>query len=224
MTEKRRSWKYWRDEWIYPFVIAIICATLIRLFIVQPFKIPSTSMYPTLKVGDRIFVNKFLYGAHIPFTGKYTPKVTDPKRGDIIVFISVTDPVYPDPSEDYRRILGPVFFNVKNKALKWYTQRYLVKRLIGLPGDNIEIKDGKIFINGAILEEPSVLKTFNYFNAGDFGADGQVITVPQDSYFLLGDNSANSVDSRFWGVVPRTNIAGKVFLIWWPLDRIRWIK
>ena len=137
---KRKTWQYWRDEWIYPFIIAIILAMIIRVFIVQPFKIPSTSMQPTFKIGDRIFVNKFLFGAGIPFTNIRTPKIRGPKRGDIIVFISATDPVFPEPRKEHVRLLGPIFFNKMRKHLKWYTRRYIVKRLIGLPGDKVMIR------------------------------------------------------------------------------------
>ena len=225
MSGKYKTWRYWKDEWVYPFVIAIILAMLIRTFVVQPFKIPSTSMYPTLKIGDRIFVNKFLYGAKIPFTIIKTPKIRLPKRGDIIVFISATDPPYPDPKREHLKILGPIFFNKVKKNFKWHTQpRYIVKRLIGLPGDEIEIEDGDVYIDGRLLKEPLIIKGFNYFNAGDYGKNATATIVPPDSYFVLGDNSANSVDSRFWGFVPKKNLVGKVFIIWWPLNRIRLVR
>jgi len=224
MDKKYKTWKYWQEEWVKPLIIALILATLIRWFIVQPFKIPSTSMYPTLKIGDRIFVSKFLYGQRIPFTDKTTPKVRDPKRGDIIVFISTTDSAYPEPEEEYKRMLGPVFVNKTKFSLKWYAPRYIVKRLIGLPNENVEIKNGNVYINGILLDSPPIIKNMNYFNAGDYGQEGQLIQVPANSYFVLGDNSANSVDSRFWGFVPKKNIMGKVFIIWWPLTRIKIIK
>jgi len=224
MANRFKTWRYWRDEWVYPFIIAVFFATIIRIFIVQPFKIPSTSMYPTLKVGDRIFVNKFLYGAKIPFMEKRTPEIRDPKRGDIIVFVSVTDPIFPDGDTAYKRIVGPLFFNPAKKRFRWYSPRFLVKRLVGVPGDKVEIKDGDIYINDHVLKEPLVIKGINYFNAGDYGQEGKVITLSPDSYFVLGDNSANSVDSRFWGTVPKRQLTGKVMVIWWPLNRIRLVK
>jgi len=225
MTQnKYRTLRYWMNEWIYPFLIALFFATLIRVFIVQPFKIPSTSMYPTLKVGDRIFVSKFIYGAKVPFINKKTPAVREPRRGDIVVFVSATDLKYPEPEEEYIRIMGPVFFNKDKKHLKWYAPRYLVKRLIGLPGDKIQIKDGDVYVNDEVLDEPFIIKTFNYFNAGEYGNESKPITVPEGSYFLLGDNSANSVDSRFWGFVSESHLTGKAFIIWWPVNRIRLIK
>ncbi|MDD5439926.1 MAG: signal peptidase I, partial [Candidatus Omnitrophica bacterium] len=201
-----------------------IIASIIRVFIIQPFKIPSTSMYPTLKVGDRIFVNKFLYGAKVPFTDSRLPKVRTPERGDIIVFQSVTDAEFPDPAANYTRLVGPVFFDKEKKFFKWYSPRFLVKRLIGLPGDTVLIKEGDIYVNGNLLDQPRVLKNFTYLNGGDYGKEGVPITVPKDSYFALGDNSANSVDSRYWGYIPAGNLTGKVFVIWWPITRIRMIE
>jgi len=206
---------------VKPLCVAIMLAMLIRAFIAQPFKIPSTSMFPTLKIGDRIFVNKFLYGAKIPFSKMRTPMIRQPKRGDIVVFVSVTDPKYPEPSVEYIRMLGPVFFNKAKKRFKWYAPRYIVKRLIGLPGDELEIRDRDIYINGKLLEEPLSVKKFDYYNSGEYGAGGKRIKVPLQSYFVMGDNSANSVDSRFWGYVPKNKLIGKVFIVWWPLNRIR---
>ena len=81
-----------------------------------------------------------------------------------------------------------------------------------------------VYINGNMLENPFFIKRFNYLNAGDYGKTQDVVIVPSDAYYVLGDNSANSVDSRFWGFVPRRNLMGKVFVIWWPLTRIRLVK
>jgi len=181
-------------EWIESIIIALILALVIRTFIVQAFKIPSGSMRPTLVEGDIILVNKFLYGAKIPFTDLRLPKVRDPKRGDCIVFI------YPEnPKKDF------------------------IKRLVGLPGEVVEIRRGTIFINGKpVLELP--FSQFYYQNKGDLAQEGQAIVVPEDNYFVLGDNSGSSQDSRFWGFVPKKNILGKAILIYWPIKRIRLIK
>ncbi|MFH0763719.1 MAG: signal peptidase I [Candidatus Omnitrophota bacterium] len=181
-------------EWTESIIIAVILALFIRTFVVQAFKIPSGSMIPTFKVGDRIFVNKFLYGAKIPFTGLNLPAVRQPKRGDIIVFISPET-----PKKDF------------------------VKRLIAVSGERVEIKDGKIFINGMEAREPSLRANY-YYNAGDFGREGAAVVVPKDSYFALGDNSASSRDSRYWGFVPKKNMLGKVILIYWPLHRMKVIN
>ena len=181
-------------EWIESIIIAFILAVVIRTFVVQAFKIPTGSMRPTLLEGDIILVNKFLYGAKIPFTDLRLPKVRDPQRGDCIVFI------YPEnPKKDF------------------------IKRLVGLPGEVLEIRSGTIFINGKPVLDPVFSKIY-YYNKGDLAEEGKVIIIPQDSYFVLGDNSASSQDSRYWGFVPKQNILGKAILIYWPLKRIRIIK
>ena len=182
-------------EWAESIIIAVILALFIRTFVVQAFKIPSGSMIPTFQVGDRIFVNKFLYGAKVPFLNANLPAVRQPARGDIIVFIS------PDaPKKDF------------------------VKRLIAVGGERVEIKDGKIIVNGKAVEEPSSIRSVYYYNGGDYGKEGQVIDVPKDSYFVLGDNSASSRDSRFWGFVPKKNLLGKAIVIYWPIHRMKTIN
>lgn len=181
-------------EWTESIIIAVILALVIRTFVVQAFKIPSGSMIPTFKVGDRIFVNKFLYGAKIPLTGLNLPAVRQPKRGDIIVFISPET-----PKKDF------------------------VKRLIATSGEHVEIRDGKIFVEGKQIEEASIRSNY-YYNGGDYGKEGQIVEVPKDSYFALGDNSASSRDSRYWGFVPKKNLLGKVIFIYWPLHRMKVIE
>ncbi|MBM3245903.1 MAG: signal peptidase I [Candidatus Omnitrophica bacterium] len=181
-------------EWVESIIIALILASVIRTFVIQAFKIPTGSMRPTLLEGDIILVNKFLYGAKIPFTGLRLPKVRQPVRGDVIVFI------YPEnPKKDF------------------------IKRLIAFPGEIVEIKDGTIYINNKPLLEPMFSSRY-YYNRGQFGMEGLSITVPQGNYFVLGDNSASSQDSRYWGFVPEKNILGKAMVIYWPLRRIRTIQ
>lgn len=192
---KYKTWRYWKEEWVKPAIYALIIAAIIRTFVAQPFKIPTSSMVPTFKPKDRIFVNKFIYGAKIPFTDIRLKKKRDPIRGDIIVFRSPVEP-----------------------------KKFLVKRLVGVPGDVVEIKDNHLLINGRAVEEPLILKSLIYYNMGQFGKKGVSIKVLPDSYFALGDNSLNSVDSRYWGFVPKKNVAGKVFLIWWPPNRIKILK
>lgn len=184
------------EEWIESIVVALVIAIVIQTFIVQAFKIPSGSMIPTFQVGDRIFVNKFLYSARIPFINWRLPilDIKEPKRGDIIVFVSPED-----PKKDF------------------------VKRLIAFGGEKVEIRDGKILVNGHALKD-SAVKDFYYYNAGDYGEQNKVIKVPADSYFALGDNSANSRDSRYWGFVPRKNLVGRAMFVYWPLNRIKVIR
>ena len=181
-------------DWAESIIVAFFLALVIRAFIVQAFKIPTGSMRMTLIEGDLILVNKFIYGAKIPFTNLRLPALRPPKRGDVIVFI------YPeDKSKDF------------------------IKRLIGLPGDQVEIKGGSIYIN----DKPATEAIFNqiyYYNRGEFGSPGQKMVVPADSYFVLGDNSATSKDSRYWGFVPKNNLLGEAMIIYWPLQRIKLIK
>ena len=179
-------------EWTESIIIAVILALLIRTFIVQAFKIPSGSMIPAFQIGDRIFVNKFIYGAKVPFTNMRLPALRQPERGDIIVFISPET-----PKKDF------------------------VKRLIAFEGEKVEIKEGFIYINGKPLSGPAPIMGVYYYNRGDYGKEGEPVTVPKDSYFVLGDNSASSRDSRYWGFVPKDNILGKVIFIYWPIHRMK---
>lgn len=182
-------------EWTESIIIALILALLIRTFIVQAFKIPSGSMIPTFEIGDRIFVNKFIYGACMPFTDIRLPAVRQPQRGDIIVFVSPET-----PNKDF------------------------VKRLIALEGETIEIKNGNIYINGKEIDHPMSVRSNYYYNRGDYGKEGEAVTVPKGYYFALGDNSANSRDSRYWGFIPKRSLIGKAILLYWPLPRIRIIR
>ena len=181
-------------DWAESIIVAFLLAMVIRAFVVQAFKIPSGSMRPTLLEGDLILVNKFIYGAKIPFTQFLTPQFAPFKRGDVVVFI------YPeDPKKDF------------------------IKRLIGLPGETVEIKNGSVYVNDQPLLDPEFSQRF-YYNKGDFGQEGRKIIVPPENFFVMGDNSASSKDSRYWGFVPRKNILGKAMVIYWPPQRIRIIK
>ena len=179
-------------EIIETLVIAVIIALFIRTFIVQSFKIPSASMRPTLMEGDKILVNKFIYGAKIPFTSIRLPSLREPEVGDIVVF------VYPsDPKRDF------------------------IKRFIGKAGDEIEIIEGDVYLNGdKVTAEP--IAGFEYTNMGLL-AEGSV-TVPPENYFVLGDNSPRSSDSRDWGFVPEDNLIGRAFFIFWPPHRMGTLK
>ena len=175
-------------EYSEAIIIAIILAIFIRTFVVQAFKIPSGSMEPTLLIGDHILVNKFIYGIKIPFSQKTLFPVSKPKHDDMIVFI------YPvDKSKDF------------------------IKRVIGLPGDTIEIFDRKILINGKPYKD-----SYGYYSnrkkdprhsleEAHYGP----IHVPENHLFVMGDNRYNSYDSRFWGYVPLKSVKGKAFIIYW---------
>ncbi len=191
MTRRRQASAL--REWIESIVIAFALAMVIRVFIVQAFKIPSGSMKPTLIEGDRILVNKFLYGAKIPFTNLRLPGFKNPERGDVVVFI------YPqDPKRDF------------------------IKRLVAEGKEDVQIKDGKIFIDGRVLDDPKFARY--YCNRSPYGESGKNTYVPTNKFYVLGDNSTSSKDSRYWGFVPHDNILGKAFLIYWPPNRIRIIK
>ncbi len=180
-------------------IIAIILALVIRTFMVQAFKIPSGSMEDTLAIGDHILVSKFIYGTKIPFSDKRILKIRDPRRGDVIVF------EYPeDPSKDF------------------------IKRVIGTPGDEVEVKEKKVYINGMPYENPHEMHKEKELipreqNPRDnFGP----VKVPENSYFVMGDNRDRSYDSRFWGFVKNPKIKGLAFIKYWSWDsaryRIRW--
>ncbi len=182
-------------EWVESILIALLLALFIRTFFIQAFKIPSGSMRMTLIEGDRLMVNKLRYGPHIPLTDKRLPGFTKPKRGDIIVFIFPEDP-----------------------------KRDFIKRLIATGGETVEIKDGHIYINGVLSKEPRIKNIYYYNRNSSFGEAHQVVKVPPGNYFVLGDNSASSLDSRFWGFVPEKNLIGRAEFIYWPLNRIRFLE
>ena len=190
----KNSWGYWWQEWVKPILIAAALAFFVRTFLVQPFKIPSNSMYPTLKPGDRIFVNKLLYGPKIPLTKIRLPDMREPKIGDIVVFLS--------PIEK---------------------KKFLVKRYIAGAGETVRIKDGDLFVDDKNVDSAPFRGIF-YYNRGEYGEDGKDVQVPEGHFYVLGDNSANSMDSRYWGFVPEEKLVGKAFMIHWPIPRIRIIK
>ena len=186
-------------EYIESIIIAILIALFIRTFIICAYKIPSRSMVPTLLVGDHILVNKFLYGVKIPLLRNTIIPVTNPQRGDIVVFI------YPnDRSKDF------------------------IKRVIGVGGDIIEIKNKKIFINGKDYPDSHGIYSDNMIYPAsmqprdNFGP----VTVPKDSIFVMGDNRDESLDSRFWGFVNLKDVEGKAFIIYWSWNHedhnLRW--
>jgi signal peptidase I len=182
-------------EWIETIVIAVALALFVRTFFIELFRIPSGSMRPTFLEGDRILVSKLTYGPRIPFTGGFRlPGFRQPQRGEIIVFIYPEDP-----------------------------KKNFIKRLVGFPGERVQIIDGNIYINDKKLDDPKFNQRY-YYNRGSFGQEKQTIVVPQDSYYVLGDNSGSSQDSRYWGFVPKKNLVGKAILIYWPFNRFRLVE
>ena len=194
-TEKKNLIK----EYISTIIIAILIALFIRTFIVQAFKIPSGSMKDTLLIGDHILVNKFIYGIKVPLLRKMLIPITEPKRGDVVVFI------YPmDRSKDF------------------------IKRTIAVARDTIEIRDKKIFINGASYDDghgvyrDTLILPRSVQPRDNFGP----VSVPEGHIFVMGDNRDQSYDSRFWGFVNLDDVLGKAFLIYWSWNRtshsVRW--
>jgi len=213
----------WWVEYSISFFPVILIVFVLRSFLVEPFKIPSGSMIPTLLVGDFILVNKFAYGIRIPVLNRKVIEVGAPARGDVMVFR------YPeDPSLDY------------------------IKRVVGLPGDRIEYRNKRLAINGKPAELRQVsdylskermqfsrryletlggvtheilvedeapafapqARAFPFAGNCHYNTNGMACTVPPGHYFMMGDNRDNSSDSRVWGFVPDENIVGKAFFIW----------
>jgi len=175
-------WQTVLKEYAEALIIAFILAFIIRSFVVQAFKIPSGSMLQTLQIGDHLLVNKFIYGIRIPFTDYFVTYFSDPEFKDIIVF------EFPeDPSKDF------------------------IKRVIGTPGDVLEMRNKVLYRNGKKLDEPYVQHVeLGYRPTRDnFGP----ITVPEGKYFVMGDNRDQSYDSRFWGFVDRDKIEGKAMIL-----------
>lgn len=183
--------------WIKDLFWAGIYASIIIVFIVQAFKIPSGSMRDALLEGDRILVNKFIFGVKIPWTNIKLPAIRKPKQGDIVVFLYDKE-------------------GVKNR-------KDYVKRLIATGNQKVEIKKGSVLIDGQPATHQKVLSLW-YRNAAPYGLEAQPVIVPEDSYYVLGDNSFSSKDSRHWGFVPNHNIIGLAFFRYWPLHRIGFLK
>jgi signal peptidase I len=218
-------------EYSGSFFPVIALVFFLRSFLYEPFKIPSSSMVPTLLVGDLILVNKFTYGVRLPIINKKVIEVNDPQRGDVMVF------KYPkDMTQDY------------------------IKRVIGVPGDKITYRNKRLTVNGKAVgytqlddylddERPvyhkqlqenltgvshrilndemaptltlSEVREFPHKEACDYNDDGFTCVVPEGNYFMMGDNRDNSADSRYWGFVPDQNIVGKAFFVWMNLSNLK---
>lgn len=183
-------------EYVESILWAVVLALIIRTCVIQSFKIPSGSMEDTLVIGDCLLVNKFIYGIKVPFTDLRLPRLRDLKRGDVIVF------KYPeDRSKDF------------------------IKRLIGVPGDQIQVRDKRVYVNGALYlnphevhKDPQILPR-ELTQRDNFGP----VQVPANAYFVMGDNRDNSHDSRFWGFVPNADVLGQAFIKYWSWDQDRWL-
>jgi signal peptidase I len=186
-------------EYIEAILIALLLALFIRTFVVQAFKIPSGSMQNTLLIGDHILVNKFIYGVKNPVNGNTWIPFKEPERRDIVVF------KYPvNPAQDY------------------------IKRVVGVGGDTIEIKDKKVYVNGKPQDEKyTIFHDSKILPASVQSRDNMgPVTVPENSLFVMGDNRDNSYDSRFWNFVDLKSVKGKAFILYWSWDKenfsVRW--
>jgi signal peptidase I len=187
-------------EYFESIVIAVILALFIRTFVVQAFKIPTGSMENNLLIGDHLLVNKFVFGPSESALEKSALPLGTIRRGDVVVF------KYPEEPE-----------------------RDFIKRVIGLPGETVELKQKKVYINGTPLDEPYV----HFLEPpGAAGGSSEVtsldvrerfgpVTVPSNHYFVMGDNRDNSQDSRYWGFLPRDYVKGKALIIYWSYEAER---
>lgn len=223
----------YKDESRIPFIVDLakslfpvfLLVLLLRSFLVEPFRIPSGSMMPTLLVGDFILVNKFSYGFRLPVANTKIMEISKPERGDVVVFRYPEDPTIP-----------------------------FIKRVVGLPGDNIEYINKMLYVNGEPIIQQIDIPRYIGVGSGsnmtgnelrteylstdvahdilinpqrpEFPTKYSKLTVPEKSYFVLGDNRDNSKDSRYWGTVPEENLIGKAFFIWmnwdWKNGGISW--
>ncbi|HEU4700259.1 MAG TPA: signal peptidase I [Gemmatimonadales bacterium] len=208
----------WVWDWTKSIAVALVVWFLLRSLLVEPFRIPSGSMENTLLIGDWLFVNKAIYGAEVPFTHYTLPAARDPERNDILVFDSVEE-----------------------EGLK------VVKRLVGIPGDTLAMRHGRLLRNGQPVAEPYVLHEdlgrteqpirrvqmrewqLKHLAPGVDEAtyqpdlqDWGPIVVPPDSFFMMGDNRENSYDSRYWGFLPRQNVRGRPMFVYYSYDAESW--
>ena len=187
-------------EYFESIVIAVVLALFIRTFVVQAFKIPTGSMENNLLIGDHLLVNKFVFGPTETRLERALLPIGTLRRRDVIVF------KYPEePDRDF------------------------IKRVIGLPGETIELREKKVYVNGEALDEPYVhflqppgaVSEFHEVTSFDVRDRFGPVTVPADQYFVMGDNRDNSQDSRYWGFLPRGYIKGKALVIYWSYEADR---
>ncbi len=202
--------KPWYREWSEALIVAVILALIIRTFLFQAFKIPSGSMLDTLLIGDHLLVNKFIYGTQLPGSDERYLAIRDPERGDVIVF------EYPHDTD--------------NPDLSFWQRKDYIKRIIGVPGDVVELRQKKVYVNGELFRIPQEVHKDSYTSQPasmcvfPFGSKRMCrdnmpeIIVPQNHYFVMGDNRDHSSDSRYWGYVPKTNIKGMAFIKYWSWD------
>ena len=180
-------------EYFESICVAVILALFVRTFVVQAFKIPTGSMENNLLIGDHLLVNKFAFAPTLSRLERTLLPVDPIRRGDIVVFKFPEEP-----------------------------DRDFIKRVIGLPGDTIELKKKIVYLNGQATSEPYVRYLSPPAESSAEDVDGRVqygpVTVPADHYFMMGDNRDNSQDSRYWGFLPRSYVKGKALFVYWSFD------
>jgi signal peptidase I len=186
--------------------LALGLALGIQHWIVKPYQIPSGSMEPTLDINQRVLVNRFIY------------KFSDPKIGDIVVF---HPPIGADESGSGRCGDPATGANGSSGAacdrpIDQESDTNFIKRIVAGPGDTLSIENGHPVVNGKVAQEDFI----NSCTPGGACNLPKPITIPPDSYFMMGDNRGESADSRFWGPVPRNWIIGRAFATYWPPDRV----
>jgi signal peptidase I len=214
----RRFW-----EQAGTLVLALLIALGIRAFAIEPFRIPSGSMFPTLLIGDHLFVNRFVYGIEIPFTDVRLPGLRTPERGEVVVFSVAREGSWTFPADQRPDLPREEF----------------VKRVVGLPGDLIRFRDGVLYVNEAavaavssgewfeddagrsleVLEATLGERHFRILDDPEVApVSADALVLAEDRYFMLGDNRDHSKDSRFWGTVRLDEIRGPAFLLYWSWD------
>lgn len=215
----RRIW-----DQVGTLVLAVAIALTIRAFVIEPFRIPSGSMLPTLLIGDHLFVNKFVYGARIPFTGWRLPGLREPQRGDVVVF-------------EVARVVDPRSERIVPADLEpGLPKDDFVKRIVGLPGDRITVEQGRVTVNGVPAEQlatgsqhrdelgrvlevrSEALEGCTHEVLDDPAFSGLQVAdfvVPEGRYFMMGDNRDYSNDSRKWGTVRLEEMKGPAFILYW---------
>ena len=184
-------------EYFESIVIAVILALFVRTFVVQAFKIPTGSMENNLLIGDHLLVNKFVFAPTATALERAALPVRPIHRGDVLVFKFPEDP-----------------------------ERDFVKRVIGLPGEKLEMREKRIFINDKPLDEPyvhfleppAVPSAFHETTSADLRERYGPVTIPADQYFMMGDNRDNSQDSRYWGYLPRSYVKGRALMVYWSYE------
>jgi signal peptidase I len=203
VTKTRKSLARSAGELVVIVLVAVGLALTIQAFIVKPYEIPSASMLPTLRINQRILVNRI--GSHF----------SSPQIGDIVVFHPPASEACANPHQGESPV-GQQWPSACDAAqTKSSTQTY-IKRVVGLPGDRLSVHNGHVFRNG-VREKDSFTEPCDNATECNFPA---TITVPRNDYYMMGDNRPDSLDSRFWGPVPKEWIIGKAFFTYWPPDRI----